>query len=215
MSKLILLRHGQSEWNKLNQFTGWKDVNLSQEGMIEAKLAAFAIQNLELDIHFGFTSNLIRAQKTLEIILKILKLENIKVEKNIALNERDYGKLTGLNKDEARKKWGEEQVKIWRRSYNVAPEDGESLKDTYERAVPYFETNIVPELKKEHNVIISAHGNSLRSIIMNLEELNEKEIIDVEIATGTPIVYELDNNCKIIKKNGITHQKILLKIICL
>ena len=194
MSKLILLRHGQSEWNKLNQFTGWKDVNLSQAGMIEAKLAAFAIQNLELDIHFGFTSNLIRAQKTLEIILKILKLENIKVEKNIALNERDYGKLTGLNKDEARKKWGEEQVKIWRRSYNVAPEDGESLKDTYERAVPYFETNIVPELKKEHNVIISAHGNSLRSIIMNLEELNEKEIIDVEIATGTTIVYELDNN---------------------
>ncbi len=203
MSKLILLRHGQSEWNKLNQFTGWKDVNLSQEGMIEAKLAAFAIQNLELDIHFGFTSNLIRAQKTLEIILKILKLENIKIDKNIALNERDYGKLTGLNKDEARKKWGEEQVKIWRRSYDVAPEDGESLKDTYKRAVPYFETNIVPELKKEHNVIISAHGNSLRSIIMNLEELNEKEIIDVEIATGTPIVYELDNNCKIIKKTEL------------
>ena len=144
MSKLILLRHGQSEWNKLNQFTGWKDVNLSQEGMIEAKLAGFALQDLKLELHSAYTSNLIRAQKTLEIVLKVLKQEDLKIEKNVALNERDYGKLTGLNKDEAREKWGEEQVKIWRRSYDVAPEDGESLKDTYERTVPYFEKNILP-----------------------------------------------------------------------
>jgi len=203
MSKLILLRHGQSEWNKLNQFTGWKDINLSQEGMVEAKLAAFAIQNLKLELHSGFTSNLIRAQKTLEIVLKILKLENMKVIKNIALNERDYGKLTGLNKDEAREKWGEDQIKIWRRSYDIAPEDGESLKDTYERTVPYFEKNILPELKRERNVIIAAHGNSLRSIIMNLEGLNQKEIINVEVATGTPIVYDLDSSCKITKKTEL------------
>ena len=203
MSKLILLRHGQSEWNKLNQFTGWKDVNLSQEGMVEAKLAGFAIQDLKLELHYAYTSNLIRAQKTLEIVLKVLKQEDLKIEKNVALNERDYGKLTGLNKDEAREKWGEEQVKIWRRSYDVAPEDGESLKDTYERTVPYFEKNILPELKKERNVLISAHGNSLRSIIMNLEGLNEKEIINVEVVTGTPILYHLDNNCKITKKTEL------------
>ena len=201
MSKLIILRHGESEWNKLNLFTGWEDVSLTDQGKIEAKLAAFAIQNLKVDVNHAYTSALKRAKDTLEIVLYILK-KDIPIISDQALNERNYGSLTGMNKDEARNKWGDEQVKLWRRSYDVAPENGESLKDTCERTIPYFKKNILPKLYDGENVIITAHGNSLRSIIMYVEELSEKEIISVEITTGIPIVYEYENK-NIIKKTEL------------
>ena len=201
MSKLIILRHGESEWNKLNLFTGWEDVSLTDQGKIEAKLAAFAIQNLKVDINHAYTSALKRASNTLEIVLYILK-KDIPIISDQALNERNYGSLTGMNKDEARNKWGDEQVKLWRRSYDIAPDDGESLKDTCNRTIPYFKKNILPKLHTGENVIITAHGNSLRSIIMHVEELNENEIVNVEITTGIPIVYEYENK-KIIKKTEL------------
>ena len=201
MSKLIILRHGESEWNKLNLFTGWEDVSLTDQGKIEAKLAAFAIQNLKVDINHAYTSALKRASNTLEIVLYILK-KDIPIISDQALNERNYGSLTGMNKDEARNKWGDEQVRLWRRSYDIAPENGESLKDTCNRTIPYFKKNILPKLHAGKNVIITAHGNSLRSIIMRVEELNENEIVNVEITTGIPIVYEYENK-KITKKTEL------------
>ena len=201
MSKLIILRHGESEWNKLNLFTGWEDVSLTDQGKIEAKLAAFAIQNLKVDINHAYTSALKRASNTLEIVLYILK-KDVPIISDQALNERNYGSLTGMNKDEARNKWGDEQVKLWRRSYDIAPDDGESLKDTCNRTIPYFKKNILPKLHTGENVIITAHGNSLRSIIMRVEELNENEIVNVEITTGIPIVYEYENK-KITKKTEL------------
>lgn len=201
MSKLILLRHGESEWNKLNLFTGWKDVDLTDQGKIEARLAAFAIQNLKVEINHAYTSALKRAKNTLDIVLYILKNKALVIS-NEALNERNYGDLTGLNKDEARKKWGDEQIKIWRRSYDIAPENGESLKDTADRTIPYFKDQILPKLYNEENVIITAHGNSLRSIIMFVEGLDEQEIVNVEITTGIPIVYEYDDK-KMIKKTEL------------
>tara|TARA_B100000073_G_C23607313_1_gene523005 strand:+ start:162 stop:782 length:621 start_codon:yes stop_codon:yes gene_type:complete len=201
MSKLIILRHGESEWNKLNLFTGWEDVNLTDQGKIEAKLAAFAIQNLKVDVNHAYTSALKRASKTLEIVLNVLK-KDIPIISDQALNERNYGSLTGMNKDEARNKWGDEQVKLWRRSYDIAPENGESLKDTCNRTIPYFKKNILPKLHDGGNVIITAHGNSLRSIIMHVEDLSEEAIVNVEVTTGIPIVYEYENK-KIIKKTEL------------
>ena len=201
MSKLIILRHGESEWNKLNLFTGWEDVSLTDQGKIEAKKAAFAIQNLKVDVNYAYTSALKRARNTIEIVLYILK-KDIPIVSDQALNERNYGSLTGMNKDEARKKWGDEQVKLWRRSYDIAPENGESLKDTCDRTTPYFKKNILPKLHDGQNVLITAHGNSLRSIIMHVEQLSEEEIINVEITTGIPIVYEYENK-KIIKKTEL------------
>ena len=201
MTKLIILRHGESEWNKLNLFTGWEDVNLTDQGKIEAKLAAFAIQNLKVDVNHAYTSELKRASKTLEIVLNVLK-KDIPIISDQALNERNYGSLTGMNKDEARNKWGDEQVKLWRRSYDIAPENGESLKDTCNRTIPYFKKNILPKLHDGENVIITAHGNSLRSIIMHVEDLSEEAIVNVEITTGIPIVYEYENK-KIIKKTEL------------
>ena len=201
MSKLIILRHGESEWNKLNLFTGWEDVSLTDQGKIEAKLAAFAIQNLKVDVNHAYTSALKRASKTLEIVLYVLK-KNIPIISDQALNERNYGSLTGMNKDDARNKWGDEQVKLWRRSYDIAPENGESLKDTCNRTIPYFKKNILPKLHDGENVIITAHGNSLRSIIMHVEGLSEEAIVNVEITTGIPIVYEYENK-KVIKKTEL------------
>ncbi|MEC8315898.1 MAG: 2,3-bisphosphoglycerate-dependent phosphoglycerate mutase [Pseudomonadota bacterium] len=201
MSKLIILRHGESEWNKLNLFTGWEDVNLTDQGKIEAKLAAFAIQNLKVDVNHAYTSALKRASKTLEIVLNVLK-KDIPIISDQALNERNYGSLTGMNKDEARNKWGDEQVKLWRRSYDIAPENGESLKDTCNRTIPYFKKNILPKLHDGGNVIITAHGNSLRSIIMHVEDLSEEAIVNVEVTTGIPIVYEYENK-KIIKNTEL------------
>ena len=198
---MIILRHGECEWNKLNLFTGWEDVNLTDQGKIEAKLAAFAIQNLKVDINHAYTSALKRASKTLEIVLYVLK-KNIPIISDKALNERNYGSLTGMNKDDARNKWGDEQVKLWRRSYDIAPENGESLKDTCNRTIPYFKKNILPKLHDGENVIITAHGNSLRSIIMHVEGLSEEAIVNVEITTGIPIVYEYENK-KVIKKTEL------------
>lgn len=198
--KLFLVRHGQSEWNLANRFTGWKDVDLTEKGIEEAEKAGKLLQSEKFDE--AFTSDLIRAQRTLDIILKETAREDLPVTKNQALNERDYGDLTGLNKDDARKEFGEEQVHIWRRSYDTPPPGGESLKDTRARALPYFEEKIIPEIKAGKNVLIVAHGNSLRALVMYLEKLSPEEILQKEIATGDPLVYEVDKDMKINLENS-------------
>jgi 2,3-bisphosphoglycerate-dependent phosphoglycerate mutase len=197
-SLLVLVRHGQSEWNLKNLFTGWANPDLTPQGEQEADATGQRLKKLGLTFDVAFTSELQRAQKTLARIQKILGLENISVTKDKALNERDYGDLTGLNKDEARERWGKEQVFVWRRSYDIAPPNGESLKDTAARVVPYFEANIVPQLKAGKKVLVVAHGNSLRSLIMHLENLPGEEIALRELATGAPIIYRLDENMKVI-----------------
>ena len=193
LSNLVLVRHGQSEWNAKNLFTGWKDPSLTEKGLEEAKSTGKKIkeQNIMFDIHF--TSELKRAQITGEIILSEIDQESIKTVKNIALNERDYGELSGLNKDESREKWGEEQIHIWRRSFDQPPPGGESLKDTANRVIPYFEKIIEPELSEMKNVLICAHGNSLRALVMHIEKISPEEIVKIEIATGEPIFYKLQN----------------------
>lgn len=188
MSKLFLVRHGQSQWNLENRFTGWKNVDLTEKGKEEARKAGEFFKNEVIDK--AFTSNLLRAQHTLSIILEELGLQDIPVIKNQALNERDYGDLTGANKAEAAKEYGKEQIHIWRRSYDIAPPNGESLKDTALRVIPYFEKEIEPELKKGKNILIAAHGNSLRALVMHIERLSPEEILKREIATGEPIAYE-------------------------
>ena len=190
---LVLVRHGQSEWNAKNLFTGWKDPDLTNDGTKEAINAGSLIKQKDIQFSMMFTSALKRAQITGQIILNNIKQTDIKIEKNQALNERDYGDLSGLNKDDARKKWGEEQVHIWRRSFDIPPPNGESLKDTAERVIPFFSSEIVTKLKDQENVFISAHGNSLRSLIMHIENLSSEEILKREIATGKPLVYEFDS----------------------
>lgn len=184
---LVLVRHGQSEWNALNLFTGWKDPGLTDQGRQEANQAGQLIQSLNLDFDVMFTSALVRAQLTGDIILNIIKQTHIPTIKNQALNERNYGDLAGLNKDDARAKWGAEQVQIWRRSYDIPPPGGESLKDTGERVMPYFNQEILPLIKKGQNILISAHGNSLRSMIKFLDNISDTEIVKLEIPTGAPI----------------------------
>ena len=184
---LVLVRHGQSEWNAHNLFTGWKDPGLTDQGRQEANQAGQLIQNLNLDFDVMFTSALVRAQLTGDIILNIIKQTHIPTVKNQALNERNYGDLAGLNKDDARAKWGAEQVQIWRRSYDIPPPGGESLKDTGERVMPYFNQEILPLIKKGQNILISAHGNSLRSMIKFLDNVSDTEIVKLEIPTGAPI----------------------------
>ena len=184
---LVLVRHGQSEWNALNLFTGWKDPGLTNQGRQEANQAGQLIQSLNLDFDVMFTSALMRAQLTGDIILNIIKQTHIPTIKNQALNERNYGDLAGLNKDDARAKWGAEQVQIWRRSYDIPPPGGESLKDTGERVMPYFNQEILPLIKKGQNILISAHGNSLRSMIKFLDNISDTEIVKLEIPTGAPI----------------------------
>ena len=184
---LVLVRHGQSEWNALNLFTGWKDPGLTDQGRQEANQAGQLIQSLNLDFDVMFTSALVRAQLTGNIILNIIKQTHIPTIKNQALNERNYGDLAGLNKDDARAKWGAEQVQIWRRSYDTPPPGGESLKDTGERVMPYFNQEILPLIKKGQNILISAHGNSLRSMIKFLDNISDTEIVKLEIPTGAPI----------------------------
>ena len=198
MTYLVLVRHGQSVWNKLNRFTGWRDVHLSSLGKEEAKNAGEKLKGFKFDI--AYTSVLKRAISTLDIILKVTKHPKIPIKKNKALNERDYGKLIGMNKDEARKKYGEEQVHIWRRSYDVAPPGGESLKDTAARALPYFNKYIMKDIKKGKNVLVSAHGNSLRAIVMKLDKLNKGRVLKLEIPTGVPIVYEIGKKGKVVSK---------------
>ncbi|KAH8926444.1 phosphoglycerate mutase [Atractiella rhizophila] len=189
-SVLVLVRHGESEWNKL--FTGWKDPGLTELGRQEAHKGAKELKNRGYKFDVAFTSALSRAQTTLDIILKEIGQEDIPIFKDQALNERDYGDLTGLNKDDARKKWGEEQVHIWRRSYDVPPPGGESLELTGKRVMPYYEKEILPRVKKGENVLIAAHGNSLRSMIKELEGLSGEAIVKKELATGVPIVYTVD-----------------------
>jgi 2,3-bisphosphoglycerate-dependent phosphoglycerate mutase len=188
---LVLVRHGESEWNKLNLFTGWKDPDLSAKGVAEARAAGRLLKARGYRFDVAFTSALLRAQHTLALMLKELGQTGIPIRKDQALNERDYGDLSGLNKDQARSKWGEAQVHIWRRSYATAPPGGESLKDTADRVLPYYEAEIRPEVKAGRNVLVSAHGNSLRALIMRLERLTGEEIVARELATGVPIVYRL------------------------
>ena len=192
LSYLVLIRHGQSEWNEKNLFTGWKNPPLTEKGIKEAELAGEKIKNLNIDFSHYFTSALVRAQETGEIILSKLEAENIIKTKSQNLNERDYGDLAGLNKDDARARWGEKQVHIWRRSYDIPPPGGESLKDTAARVIPYFNEIIVPHLKNGQDVLVAAHGNSLRALVMKLDDLSSEEVIQMEISTGKPIYYETD-----------------------
>jgi 2,3-bisphosphoglycerate-dependent phosphoglycerate mutase len=188
---LVLVRHGQSEWNLKNLFTGWRDVGLTEQGVAEAKAAGKFLKAKGLVFDIAYTSALSRAQETLTLMLAELGQGNLKTEEDQALNERDYGDLTGLDKDDARRKWGEEQVHVWRRSYDVAPPGGESLKDTLARALPYYVVHIQPDVLSGKRVLVSAHGNSLRALIMVLEDLTPEEIVKRELATGVPIVYRL------------------------
>ena len=193
---LVLVRHGQSEWNAKNLFTGWKDPDLTNDGTKEAINAGSLIKQKDIQFSMMFTSALKRAQITGQIILNNIKQTDIKIEKNQALNERDYGDLSGLNKDDARKKWGEEQVHIWRRSYDVPPPGGESLKNTAERVLPYFNSSIFPKIMQGKNILVAAHGNSLRSLVMQLDNLSKEEVVALEIPTGAPIIYSFEGNEK-------------------
>ena len=197
MPHLVLIRHGQSQWNLENKFTGWIDIPLSTQGEEEARKAGEKIKGLKFDK--VYTSVLQRAIKTYEIAAETAGIKDIPVEKNEALNERMYGDLQGLNKDEMREKFGDEQVHIWRRSYDVAPPNGESLKDTASRVLPYYQNKIVPDLKAGKDILISAHGNSLRALVMSLEKLSPEEIVKTEIPTGVPKLYILDDTLNILE----------------
>ncbi len=193
-SYLVLVRHGQSEWNEKNLFTGWKDPKLTERGVDEAIKAGKELKEAGYSFDKMFTSDLFRAQDTGRIILEQMNLASIEVIKDVSLNERNYGDLAGLNKDEARKEWGEDQVHIWRRSFDVPPPGGESLKDTADRVLPYFKENIIPGLIQGLNILVAAHGNSLRALVMELEEINSEKIVELEISTGVPLVYKFEEN---------------------
>lgn len=206
MPTLVLVRHGQSQWNLENKFTGWVDVPLTAQGESEAHRAGQHLKGMKFDV--AFTSELQRAQKTLGIILGEIGQTNLPIFKDKALNERHYGALQGLNKAETAAKYGEDQVKIWRRSYDVPPpkdETGftESLKDTAARALPYFDEKIAPYLKSGKNVLVAAHGNSLRSIVMHLEHLTKEQVLELNLETGVPRVYEMDQNLKILSSRDL------------
>ena len=195
---LVLVRHGQSEWNLKNLFTGWKNPDLTEQGIAEAKKAGEQLRDLKLKFDLAFTSDLNRAQKTLELILSEIGQEGLETVKNQALNERDYGDITGMNKDEAREKFGEEQVHIWRRSFDVPPPGGESLKMTAERVLPYYHKEILPQVLGGKSIIVAAHGNSLRALIMELENLTPEQILKRELGTGAPVVYRLNEDGSVI-----------------
>ncbi len=197
---LILVRHGQSEWNSKNLFTGWKDPGLTELGVKEAKDAGILIANKGILFDLMYTSMLTRAQKTGDLILREMRHPEITIIKNEALNERNYGSLAGLNKDDARKKWGDDQVHIWRRSFDIPPPDGESLKDTAERVLPYFKSEIMPKVIEGSSILIAAHGNSLRSLIMELDSISSEEIVNLEIPTGAPIQYIFNEDGSVNKK---------------
>ncbi|MBV9053030.1 MAG: 2,3-bisphosphoglycerate-dependent phosphoglycerate mutase [Hyphomicrobiales bacterium] len=197
---LVLVRHGQSEWNLKNLFTGWKDPGLTEQGVAEAKAAGASLRKLGLSFDVAFTSALSRAQETLRLMLDEIGQPQLETFKDAALNERDYGDLSGLNKDDARKRWGEEQVHIWRRSYDVAPPGGESLKDTAARVLPYYLEYILPRVMSGRRVLVSAHGNSLRALVMVLDRLDTKSILKLEIATGEPLLYRLGEDTLVREK---------------
>lgn len=193
MTDLTLVRHGQSDWNNKNLFTGWENPDLTSKGIDEAHATGLLLKKQSKIYSYLFTSLLDRAINTANIILEELDLNGINVVRDEALNERDYGELTGLNKDDAREKWGEDQVHIWRRSFDIPPPGGESLKDTADRVIPYYENKILPLLFEDNNILLSAHGNSLRALVMHIEGLSPEEILQREIATGQPISYEFSN----------------------
>ena len=205
---LILVRHGQSEWNAKNLFTGWKDPGLTDQGVSEAKNAGKLILGQKIEFDVMYTSMLSRAQKTGDIILRTLNHKEIPIIKNEALNERHYGSLAGLNKDDARRKWGDEQVHIWRRSFDIPPPDGESLKDTADRVLPYFETEIMPKVISGSSILIAAHGNSLRALIMKLDSISSEDIVKLEIPTGAPIQYEFSPNGIVDKKTNLYEKQL-------
>jgi|SRR5210317_1211023 len=193
MTDFTLVRHGQSDWNNKNLFTGWENPGLTSKGIDEAHATGLLLKKQSKIYSYLFTSLLDRAINTANIILEELDLNEINVVRDEALNERDYGELTGLNKDDAREKWGEVQVHIWRRSFDIPPPGGESLKDTADRVIPYYENKILPLLFENNNILVSAHGNSLRALVMHIEGLSPEEILQREIATGQPISYDFSN----------------------
>jgi 2,3-bisphosphoglycerate-dependent phosphoglycerate mutase len=197
---LVLVRHGQSEWNLKNLFTGWRDVDLTEKGVAEAREAGRKLKAQGIKFDVAFTSSLKRAQRTLDLMLEELGQTSIRVFKDEALNERDYGDLVGLNKDDARKKWGEEQVHIWRRAYDVAPPGGESLKDTLARTLPYYVTEILPRVLRGERVLVSAHGNSLRALVMVLDKHTPKTITKLNLETGVPMIYRLNADSTVASK---------------
>ncbi len=208
MGKLVMVRHGQSQWNLENRFTGWVDVPLTAQGEAEARRAGEHLKGMVFDR--AYTSLLQRAEKTLDLILETLGQPGLPIERHQALNERHYGALQGLDKKETAQKFGDEQVKIWRRSYDVPPPTdktelnpegiSESLKDTAARAIPYFEANILPHVKKGECVLVAAHGNSLRSIVMDLDGLTREQVLELNLDTGVPLVYEIDADGKVLDK---------------
>jgi len=200
---LVLVRHGESDWNRKNLFTGWRDVDLTEAGIAEARAAGRKLNAQGLRFDVAFTSALVRAQRSLDLMLAEMGQTGIPVFKDQALNERDYGELSGLNKDDARAKWGAEQVHIWRRSYDVAPPGGESLKDTAARVLPYYIQDILPRVLRGDNVLVSAHGNSLRALIMVLEGLSPQQIVAREIATGVPLIYRLNADSTVAEKRDL------------
>jgi len=197
---LVLVRHGLSDWNLKNLFTGWRDVDLAPKGIEEAHAAGKILKAQGFTFGICFTSALIRAHHTLDIVLDELGQTGLPIIKDQALNERDYGDLVGLNKDDARKKWGEEQVHLWRRSYVTAPPGGESLRDTGARVWPYYLNRIQPHVLRGEKVLISAHGNSLRALIMALDGLTPDEVVKLELATGVPVVYRLNEDSTVAEK---------------
>jgi 2,3-bisphosphoglycerate-dependent phosphoglycerate mutase len=197
---LVLVRHGQSEWNLKNLFTGWRDVDLTDTGRAEAKRAGEKLKAKGIKVDIAFTSILQRAEKTNRIILDELGQTDVEVIRNLALNERDYGDLSGLNKDDARRKWGDEQVHVWRRSYDVPPPGGESLRDTGARVWPYYLHEMQPHVLRGKTVLVAAHGNSLRALIMALEGLSGDEIVKRELETGVPIIYTLNTDSTVASK---------------
>jgi 2,3-bisphosphoglycerate-dependent phosphoglycerate mutase len=200
---LVLVRHGQSDWNLKNLFTGWRDVDLTEQGVKEARAAGVKLKAQGLRFDVAFTSALVRAQRSLDLMLEEIGQTNIPVFKDQALNERDYGDLSGLNKDDARAKWGADQVQLWRRSYDVAPPGGESLKDTAARVLPYYIQDILPRVLRGDNVLVSAHGNSLRALVMVLEKLTPKEIVAREIGTGVPLIYRLNADSTVAERRDL------------
>src|SRR5215216_755371 len=197
---LVLVRHGQSEWNLKNLFTGWKDPDLTEQGIAEAKEAGRKLKAQGLTFDVAFTSVLTRAQHTLDLMLAEIGQTGLPTTKDLALNERDYGDLAGLNKDDARQKWGEDQVHVWRRSYDVAPPAGESLKDTAARVLPYYIQEILPHVLRGERVLVAAHGNSLRALVMVLDRLSPEQIVKRELGTGVPMIYRLNGDSTVAER---------------
>jgi 2,3-bisphosphoglycerate-dependent phosphoglycerate mutase len=197
---LVLVRHGQSDWNLKNLFTGWKDPELTELGVQEASSGGVALAATGIKFDIAFTSELKRAQETCRIVLDKVGQSDLETIRDVALNERDYGDLSGLNKDDARAKWGEEQVHIWRRSYDIPPPGGESLRDTGARVWPYYLTEILPRVLRGEKVLVAAHGNSLRSLVMVLDRMSKAEILKLNLATGVPMVYQLNADSTVASK---------------